>query len=94
MLIVNGWVVIFDFDFILFLTTFFLLKGGLTTLHCAAREGFEQIVKILIEHGSNVDLQDTVFIFFFYLLLWFIVGLFEVDCEWLGCDIWFCFYFF
>ena len=57
--------VIFDFVFILFLTTFFLLKGGWTVLHLAAARGFEQIVKILVEHGSNVNLQTSVLIFFF-----------------------------
>ena len=41
--------------FILFLlTTFFLLKDGQTALHYAAFYGFEQIVKILVEHGANV----------------------------------------
>ena len=52
---------IFDFVFVLFLTTFFLLKNGWTALRYAAERGFEQIVKILVEHGANVDLQDKVF---------------------------------
>ena len=49
----------------------------MTALHRAAWHPFEQIVKILIEHGSNVDLQTTVLIFFFlfhfdfYFLLFF-----------------------
>ena len=37
----------------------------MTALHRAAWHPFEQIVKILVEHGSNVDLQNIVFIFFF-----------------------------
>ena len=90
-------IVRFNFIFILFLTTFFLLKGGKTALHAAAYRGSEQIVKILLEHGSNVHLQDTVFIFFFdfdFLFLCFFSfflfvvvcgvhcwGLFQVDCE-------------
>ena len=40
-----------------------------TALHNAASKGFEQIVKILIEHGSNVDLQNQVLIFFFLLFI-------------------------
>ena len=93
MLILNGCVVLILILFLFFfLTTFFLLKDGMTALHFAAGEGFEQIVKILIEHGSNVDLQDQVLIFFFISVVFshfficccgFIVGLFHVDCEWL-----------
>ena len=59
MLIVNGCVV-------LIFTTFFLLKYGKTALHIAAWEGFEEIVKILIEHRSNINIQDKVLIFFFF----------------------------
>ena len=64
-----------------------MLKIGWTALHLAADKGFEQIVKILVEHGSDVHLQTSVFIFFFFLfslffdfsyifdlLFWFIVG--------------------
>ena len=58
--------VIFDFVFVLFLTTFFLLKDGWTALHHAAWRGFEQIVKILVEHRSNINIQTKVFIFFFF----------------------------
>ena len=64
MLIVNGCVVIFICFYSFFLLTFFLLKDGVTALHIAAWNGFEQIVKILIEHGSNVGLQTKVLIFF------------------------------
>ena len=70
-----------------FLTIFFLLKDGDTALHLAAWKGFEQVVKSLVEHRSNGDLQNEVYIFFFlififisfdfshffYLLLWFIL---------------------
>ena len=60
------------FVFILFLTTFFLLKNGETALYKAASNGFEQTVKILIEHGSNVNIGDKVFILFFFLILFLI----------------------
>ena len=44
----------------------------MTALHYAVRQRFEQIVKILVEHGSNMDLQDRVLIFFFFsVVLWF-----------------------
>ena len=58
-------VVLYDlyFVFVLFLNNFFLLKDGSTALHRAAC--FEQIVKILVKHGSNVHIQTIVFIFFF-----------------------------
>ena len=90
----NGCVVVLAFVFIPFLTTFFLLKNGLTVLHLAAEKGFEQIVKILVDHGSNVDLQKKVFILilisfvfshFFICCCGFIVGLFHVVREWLLC---------
>ena len=42
-------------------------KWGWTALHLAAQKGFEEIVKILLEHGSNVDLQNNVLIFIFFL---------------------------
>ena len=83
MLIVNGCVVwyagLFLFLFSL-LTTFFLLKNGRTALHIAAEKGFEQIVKILIKHGSNVHLQDRVLIFLFLFLLFFLISLFVCCC--------------
>ena len=37
----------------------------MTPLHLAADKGFEEIVKILLEHGSNIDLQNQVLIFSF-----------------------------
>ena len=37
-------------------------------LHIAAANGCEEVVKILIEHGSNIDLQDQVLIFFVILV--------------------------
>ena len=52
----------------------------MTPLHWAAQNDFEKGVKILIEKGANVDLQNEVFLifdfFFFYvffdvfLLIW------------------------
>ena len=41
------------------------MEGPLFTW-VAAGNGFEQIVKILIEYGSNVHLQDKVFNFLFF----------------------------
>ena len=96
--------VIFAFVFILFLTTFFLLKNGMTALHLAAFNGFEQIVKILIEHGANVHLQDQLVFFFFdfhffilfFLSLFVVVGSLLIVSCWLWmvelCDIWFFFF--
>ena len=40
-----------------------------TPLHKAAFNNFEQIVKILLEHGANVELPNQVLIFLFFLLL-------------------------
>ena len=99
--VVNGHVVWDLFLFLFFfLTTFFLLKFGMTALHLAADKGFEQIVKILVENGANVHLQDQVFIFFFISLFFsdFICCCgFILDCFMLilnGCVVWylFCFY--
>ena len=64
------------FCFVLFSQLFFV-KGGRTALHFAAQCGFEEVVKILIEHGSNIDLQDQVLILFYFLIfiyLWLIVS--------------------
>ena len=83
------------FVFILFLTTFFLLKYGGTALHLAAEEGFEQIVKILIEHRSNINIQNKVFIFFFFFFNIFYCNTVDLlDCggggwEWgVGGGVW------
>ena len=46
-------------------------QGGNTPLHYAADEGFEEIMKILVEHGANIDLQNEVLIFFSYFLICF-----------------------
>ena len=48
-----------------------MLKIGLAALHKAAFNGFKEIVKILVEHGANVDLQDNVLIFFFLFVGFF-----------------------
>ena len=90
------------FVFILFLTTFFLLKYGWTALHYAADRGFEHIVKILVEHRPNVHLQEKVLILIFdfnfsHFLICCCGSLFVVSCccEWLGCiKKLFCFLFF
>ena len=63
--------------FVCFLSLFLFLQNGWTALHFAARKGFEDIVKILVEHGSNIQLEDQVFIFFFdikFLINFLIVG--------------------
>ena len=86
MLIVNCCVVIYIYIvFILFLTTFFLLKSGWTALHNAAWKGFEQIAKILVEHGSNVDLQTSEVLIFIFIS--FVFSLFLNFCcgSLLGC---------
>ena len=63
----------------LFFNNSFFLKGGRVALRFAAEKGFKEIVKILLEHGANTNLQDQVLIlfFFFYLLLSKIFG-----CVW------------
>ena len=49
---------------------FLFVKNGATALHFATSKGFEQVIKILVEHRSNIiDLQDKVFIFLFFLIL-------------------------
>ena len=47
----------------------------------AAFHGFEEIVKIFIEHGANVNIQNKVF---FFLMFCFVIFFFIVDffiCE-------------
>ena len=51
---------------VLFFLSVLFVKDGMTPLHKAADNSFEGIAKILIEHGSNVDLQDNVFDFLFF----------------------------
>ena len=50
-----------------FFDQFLFVKHGWTALHHAADYGFEEVANILLEHGSSVDLQDEVLIFFFCL---------------------------
>ena len=65
-------------------------------LHYAADRGSEQIVKILLELGSNVNLLDDVlfsfifffFFFFFFFLSFFILLLIHYWCVSL-CDLFF-----
>ena len=45
----------------------------MTSLHLAVSKSFEEIVKILIKHGSNVNLQDQVLILFFFFYLIFVL---------------------
>ena len=74
----------FIFCFVLFFFEqfFFLLKYGWTALHSAADEGFVEIVKILIEHGSSINLQNQVLIslFFFFDFLFFLFDFSLVCC--------------
>ena len=62
------------FHFLIFL--FFDQKYGFTPLSIAAEGGFEEIVKILIESGSNIDLQDKVLIFFLFLSILYLLFVF------------------
>ena len=61
--------------FVLFFNLLFV-KCGRTPLHRAAENDSEETVKVLLEQGSNLHLQDHVLIFFFfffvfsYLLMW------------------------
>ena len=49
----------------------------MTAFHIAAEKGFVEIVKILIEHGSNIHLQDNVFSFsFFFVVVLFLLFFF------------------
>ena len=46
-----------------FFCSFFLIsfaKDGETALHNVADRGFAEIVKILVEHGANINIQTTV----------------------------------
>ena len=49
-----------------FFEILFFFKDGWTPLHVAAENGFEEIVKIFIEHRANVNIQNKVFSFFFF----------------------------
>ena len=76
----SGWIlsdICFVFSFFkdsFFFFDIFFPKFGWTPLHRAAEEGFEQIVKILIEHRANVNLQNQVFSFFFFFFF-FVCGI-------------------
>ena len=60
--------------FVFFFNFFLFVKNGQTSLHVAASQGFEEIVKILIERGSDVDLQKKqVFIFFLFVVEYLVV---------------------
>ena len=65
--------------FFCFFLNFFLLKYGCAPLHHAAVAGFKEIAKILIEHGSNINIQTNVLIFFYSFYLCFSHFLFVVN---------------
>ena len=46
----------------------FFFKYGEAVLHKAAEKGFEDIVKVLLEHGATVDIREQVLIFFFFFV--------------------------
>ena len=53
--------------FLVLFLNFFFVKDGWTPLHIAAENGFEEVVEILVEHGSNMNIQTKVLIFLFLL---------------------------
>ena len=57
--------------FFFFFQTSFYVQNGWGPLHAAASKNFEKVVKILIEHGSNMHLQNKVFIFSLFFLFYF-----------------------
>ena len=60
-------IILFCFSFLTFL---FIFKNGWTPLHAAAFHGFEEIVKIFIGHGANVNIQNKVFFCFFLFFIY------------------------
>ena len=65
------------------------LCAGQTALHKAAENGGEEIVTILLEHGSDIDFQDQVFDFLF-LLFKFVFPLFLFPSLFLPFSFLFC----
>ena len=67
------WFLCFFFIFFFFVFSFFVLifsknailifsqKDRKTPLHYAARNGFKEIVKILLERGANIEAEDQVY---------------------------------
>ena len=49
------------FSFSLSFFHFFLIKIGWTPLHRAVKKGFEEIIKILINHRANINIQTRVY---------------------------------
>ena len=47
--------------FLFFNISFFFSRMVGPPLHIAAEKGFEEIVKIFIGHGANVNIQNKVF---------------------------------
>ena len=66
-----------------FVNKFFLLRMERPLFTYAAEKGSEQIVKILIEHRSNINIQTKVFIFFFFFLKLFLLELLICCNSWI-----------
>ena len=60
----------------------FFVKSGWIALHYAAKKGSKEIVEILIEHGSNVNLQNKV-LFFSLFLFSFCYHFLLLNCDFL-----------
>ena len=39
---------------------FLILQTGSTAIHIAAQNGFAEVVRLLLEHGTDVDIPDSV----------------------------------
>ena len=78
-----GWLCVICF--VLFLKLLFV-KRGWTPLHWAACKCFADIVRTLLEHGSNIDFRDDVLIFFFLFFVFLfliVIQLFQLRGRWL-----------
>ena len=62
-----------------------------TALHIAAFKGSEEVVKILLEQGSNIDLQDDVLIFLSLFISAFLIFICLVFSDVMGVRVrWLC----
>ena len=51
---------------------FFRFQAGYTAIQRAAAEGHVEVVKQLIKHGANVNIQDKVVSLFFFFLIYYL----------------------